>query len=217
LSSGLGQPEVGQIGVALVLDQHIGGLDVAMDQPARVGGLQAGGDLRDEPGREYGIESTADADEGLEVCALHVIHRDEEHVSLFARTVDRDDVGVPDRCRPPRLTLEALAELRLLSQLGNDHLERHDAVEVEIARAVHDSHAAAPDDRLEPMTCDFGPDVDLRHWTFIQLVLAASARRAGRARHVEEERFDSFDPLSGLVGGQPGLLVEAVLVPALGA
>ena len=36
--------------------EHVGGLDVAVDEPAGVGGVERGGDLADDPHRAVGRE-----------------------------------------------------------------------------------------------------------------------------------------------------------------
>ena len=55
----LGQPEVGQVGVllALVRDQHVRRLDVAVDEPAAVRGVERGRDLPDDPHRALGVRA----------------------------------------------------------------------------------------------------------------------------------------------------------------
>ena len=105
--------------------------------PRRVGGVEARGHLRDQIGRKLRVPAGRGLMK-LRVCALHIIHRDEEQVPLPPGAVDRDDVGVPDRRRLPGLALEPRAEVGLRRELRGDQLERHDTVESEITRAVDD-------------------------------------------------------------------------------
>jgi Ohr subfamily peroxiredoxin len=56
---------------------------------------------------------------------------------------------VLDRRRRLGLRDEPRAEVRLVGQRRRDDLQRHDAVEPELRRAVHDTHAAAPGEPLD--------------------------------------------------------------------
>ncbi len=61
----LGQSEVGQVGVVpavtlrMLLDEHVAGLDVAMDEPARVGHVERRGDLIEDRDGRRRIEGAA--------------------------------------------------------------------------------------------------------------------------------------------------------------
>ena len=60
-------------------------------------------------------------------------HREEREAVGLAGGVDRDHVRVLDRRRGARLAQEPLADRVVLDQLGRDHLQRDDAVEIELA------------------------------------------------------------------------------------
>ena len=90
----------------------------------------------------------------MQVGAAHVAHDEVELPVLLAGAVDRDDVGVVDRRRHPRLALEALAEVGVGGAVGGDQLERDGAPEIELDGAVDDAHAAAPRDRLDPVSTE---------------------------------------------------------------
>ena len=51
----------------------------------------------------------------------------------------------------PRLLEESLAEARVFGELRSYQLQRHRPLEREVSGAVHDAHAAAPDERLDPV------------------------------------------------------------------
>ena len=71
-----GDPEVGDLGRALLVDQHVLGLDVAVDDVAGVGGAERPRDL-DRVGHRLGDRQAAvAADPLLERLALHVLEHD---------------------------------------------------------------------------------------------------------------------------------------------
>jgi hypothetical protein len=57
-----------------------------------------------------------------------------------------------DRRRRPRLLEKPRADPVVLEQLRGDQLQRDDPVELELACAVDDAHAAAADDGLDAAT-----------------------------------------------------------------
>ena len=82
-------------------EEHVRRLDVAVQHPARVGGIERGTDLlHDAPGPKR-IESAFSCDQRAQVGALHETHHDVEHSVLFARVEHRDHVRMVDRRGDP--------------------------------------------------------------------------------------------------------------------
>jgi hypothetical protein len=96
--------------VVLGCEEHVAGLHVPVDEPMGVRRIQGARDLADDGRRADGIELSPGADGLLQVGALDVPHRDEEHVLDLVRVVDRNDVRVVERGREPGLTQEPVAE-----------------------------------------------------------------------------------------------------------
>ena len=77
--------------------------------------------------------------------ALHVLHGDEVGARVLAPVVDVDDVGVAEVGGRLGLAAEALDEVGVDGELGEQHLDRHLAVEQQVAGEEHVGHTAAPD------------------------------------------------------------------------
>lgn len=99
--AGLGQPrviggasdaEINQISEVAVVEQDVGWLDVAVDQPDVMGGMQGFGDLVDDADRAGGFQRAVGEHRG-QVAALDQPHAHEEPAVDLAVVVDRDDVG----------------------------------------------------------------------------------------------------------------------------
>ncbi|MEZ5061445.1 MAG: hypothetical protein R2700_08020 [Solirubrobacterales bacterium] len=120
----LRQAEVGQEGVlgrilALPrLDEDVAGLDVAMDETARVSDVEGTSDLCQQRRRARGVDRPARDQEAPQVGAVDQVHGHEEAAVLLPRVMDRNDVGMAQRHRDPRLRTEALAEGLVGGELG---------------------------------------------------------------------------------------------------
>jgi hypothetical protein len=90
---------------ALIDDQDVGRLDVAVNEVAGVGGVERGGDAGDDLGSKPRFEPAALADQAGQVPALaDVAHRDEQVAAGgLVGVVDGDHVRVLDRDRDHRL------------------------------------------------------------------------------------------------------------------
>jgi hypothetical protein len=113
LVEGAGDPEVRDLRRALLVHQDVLGLDVAVDDPLRVGGAERPGDL-DRVGDRLGDrQPPVAADAVLERLALDVLEHDERAaVAVLAGVDDPDDVRVVelgDRAGLPAEALELVA------------------------------------------------------------------------------------------------------------
>ena len=144
----------------LAAEQDVRRLDVAVDEPLLVRGVERARDLLEDPDGIDGLEAAARAEQRVQVGARHVAHRDVEVAVLLLGLVHGHDVGMVDPRGEARLALEALAKLGVLRELGGDELDRDLTAERELRRAEHDAHAAASDALLEPVVADCRSDVE---------------------------------------------------------
>jgi hypothetical protein len=125
-----------------------------VDQPLSVGGVERGRHLAADVECAVGAEAALGAQDGGEVAALDVLHREVEEAVLLARVVHRDDVRVLERGGDARLPVEALAESRRLGEIGGDDLDCGAPAQVQVLGAIDHAHAAAADSLLDPVSRD---------------------------------------------------------------
>ncbi len=144
-----GDAEVGDAGAALVVDQDVLRLQVAVDDPLAVG--EAGGveDLPGEVDRVLGPHPALD--QVLQRGAVDVLHGDEVGVAEDTAVEDPDHVRVLEPGRRLRLALEALDELLVLREAVVQDLDRHVAVELGVLREPDVRHPARADLPIEPV------------------------------------------------------------------
>jgi hypothetical protein len=138
-----GDPEVGQHRVAVLLEQDVLGLDVAVDDPAPVGMLQ--------PGRHPGDDAEGRLDRQLDLALeavaqglpLHVRHRVVHDAVGHARVEDREDVRVGEAGGEADLAQEAVRAEGGCELRAHD-LEGNEAVVPEVPGEVDGGHAAVP-------------------------------------------------------------------------
>ena len=152
----LDEAEVGQVGV-LVGHHHVGRLDVAVDEPALVGGVEGVAELGDDPRRAARLEPARGLQLAAEVGPLDEAHRDEQLAVGVAGLVDRDDVRVLDRRGQARLGLEAAPELGIASEVGRDQLERDATVECGLCRRIDHAHSTLSDEMVDFVSGDVRP------------------------------------------------------------
>ena len=162
-----GQPEVGEIDMLARIEQHVGGLDVPMDETFRVCRIQGVRDLAADGERAGRVERALGAQERPQIRSLDEAHREVEATVDVACVVDRHDVRVLERHGELRLAREAFAEALIERQLGRHELQRDRPFQPQVVGAVDDAHAAAADQLLDPIADEVGADLDLggrAHW-----------------------------------------------------
>ena len=160
-AAGRGQPafgegvareaEVAEVDLVVGAEQDVRGLDVAVDEPRVVRGVQRVGDMGHERRRVLRRERPGGGDTLAQIVAVDEPHGDVRPSVALAVVVDRDDVGVLDRRRRTRLAQEALANARIAEQPGRDDLQRDGTVETQLRGLVDDAHAPATGDAFDPV------------------------------------------------------------------
>jgi hypothetical protein len=156
----LADAEVGQVhmvgpaGVGHPAEQHVGRFHVPVHQAAGVRRVQRGRDLADDAEGPGHPQRPSRMQQAVHIVAGHVAHRDVQHPAGLTRIEDRDDVGVVDRRGRPGLPDEPLPERLVLRVVQGQHLERHPAVEPDVAGPVDHRHATPADFLFELVTGD---------------------------------------------------------------
>jgi hypothetical protein len=137
--------EVGDHGaVAVVVEEDVVGLDVAVHHAARVGVGERVGHLGEHAPHVVHRHRAAVVEALAEVLAVDARHHEEHQPVGLVDRVDRDDVRVRELRGRLGLAQEARADLGAVGELGRQHLDRHLALEAAVARPVDHAHAAAP-------------------------------------------------------------------------
>jgi hypothetical protein len=175
-----GQPEIQDSDVPLLVDHHVGRLQVAVDHLLRMGRLEPARD----PGRDLHrlslVKPAGLVQQLVERLAFDPLHGEKEESFTLADVVDAADVGVRDLARDPHLAAKTLDQLGLAAQVGTDQLERHRAVERGVDRLVDHAHAAltdALDDREA-----FGKDLSRQKVQGVRRLLIRPGRGHGRLK-----------------------------------
>ena len=152
----LGQPEVGHLhrGGARVRvggDQHVLGLDVAVDQAGAVRRGQRGEHRLDQGERPRRSHRALLADQVAQGVPAHQLHGQEDGAVVGALVEDRHDVRVGEPGRGAGLAHEAGGELVVVAEPGMHHLDRDGAVQAQVGGLVDAGHAAARDPGADPV------------------------------------------------------------------
>ncbi len=149
VSSGARDPEIGHLGVAVVVQQHVLRLHVAVNEALAVSERKCSADLEPELQRAAHGQRPAALDELLEVLALDDLEDDELLPILVTAVDDGDDVRVRELGDRASLSPEALDVLLVLAVLVVEHLQRDVAFEQRVECAVDARHPAGSEDVLE--------------------------------------------------------------------
>ena len=146
-----GDPEVGHLGRALGVQQHVLGLDVAMHDLVRVRGPERAGDLDRVRQRLVDRQPAHPPDPVLERLALDVLEDDVGPVLVLAGVDHADDVGMRELGDRPRLAPEALQLVGVGRHLPVQELDRHPPFEVDVEGLIDRRHPSRADLGVEPI------------------------------------------------------------------
>ena len=161
-----GDPEVRHLDDAFRVDDHVVGLDVAVDDAVSVRVSERGENLTRVGDSDRDWAQAARADELLQRAPLDVLHDDVVGAVVLAAIEDRDDVRVGEAGCVCRLAPEALDELVVVRVPRVQDLDRDPASELLVLGEVHVGHAAAaelPRDAVAPCEERSGEGVLGRH------------------------------------------------------
>ena len=153
-----GQAEIGELvgagGGAGRGEENVCRLDVAVDDPRRVGRAEPVEDLQSAVDHGRRRERSPPLHHLLEASARHELHRHEWGPSGRIELIDLDDVGRGERRSGAGLFAEAVKRPRILPRQWSDHLHRGVAPERFVATAVDRPHAAAAELADDPVAAD---------------------------------------------------------------
>ena len=144
-----GDPEVGDLGRALLVDQDVLGLDVTVDDVTGMRHPEGASDLdrvRDRLGRG---QAAGAADPLLERLALDVLEHDVRPAVVLSVVDHPDDVRMRQLRHRPRLPAEALELVGVGGDLAVHQLDRDLALQRLVGGPVDRRHPACPDPGLE--------------------------------------------------------------------
>ncbi|HEV7428635.1 MAG TPA: hypothetical protein VGQ46_19945 [Thermoanaerobaculia bacterium] len=123
--AGHGEAEVGDARLAAAVDHDVGRLEIAMQDPFRVRGGEAGGkSARDLDGLV--MREPADAlEQARKVFAVDLLHGHEMRAVPFADVVDAADVGMRDLPPEADFLVEQIELREIVRERGGEELQRH--------------------------------------------------------------------------------------------
>src|SRR5262249_43507475 len=145
------EPEVRDARLALGVEQHVRGLQVAVDEPARVDRLEAARHLGSERGGLAPRDPSALLQPLVERARRQELEHEVERARVLARALDARDVRMLDRDRELALSPEARDEAG--RRVAEEELDR-DGSPARVSRLVDDPHAAASEDALDRVSAD---------------------------------------------------------------
>ena len=156
------QPEVGEVDVLVVVEQHVRRLHVPVHEPLRVRGVERLRDLRDDRQRPRRVERSLMPEERAQIRALDPPHRQVQPTFRLPGVMDGDDVRVLERHRELGLAGEARAVAPIPRERRRHHLERDPAAQPHVVGQVDDAHSALADRLLDPVIEEILRDVGAR-------------------------------------------------------
>ena len=143
------EPKVGELYTAVAREKDVLGLDIAMDDPLLVRGLQGFADLPDQFQCLVGVQAGLFHD-AAEVGAIDELHHEKEVAfACLAEVIDRHDAGVVEPGQRAGLALESDHELLVGRQLGRQEFDGNRPVQFGLKPFVNRPHSAVSQQALD--------------------------------------------------------------------
>lgn len=155
--------EVGELHLARLVEEDVGGLDVPVDDAHGVEIVERRGDLGHQVDGALEVELAAGRQDLGQAAAAHVLHGHEDRpVGPLDQVIDRDDVRVGEHAGAARLAEQVVPQrahpvaLRFLPRRpgGPEALDRHLAADQAVARQVDRPRGPAADLPYELVTSE---------------------------------------------------------------
>jgi hypothetical protein len=149
----LGDPEVGQVGVAVLIQQDICRLDVAVHHPGPMCSVQRAADLLHQPYHRFQRQWPL-PEQHRQAAAAQEAHGQVGHSRLTPVVVQRHDVRMLQPGHQLRLRLKTADEVGTVGQLRQNDLEGDLAADQRLKRPVDDAETAGADPLAELIAAD---------------------------------------------------------------
>ena len=143
-------PEVGDLGQAIVLQQDVAGLDVAVKHAQSVRGRQCRKRLGQHAHNSETVERAC-RDLVPERPTAETLHDEVAEGALLPEVEDRDDVRVDEPRRQPSLLLEAARHARQGCRVGTQDLDGDPAFQTLVVRVEHPRHSTFAEQAEKPV------------------------------------------------------------------
>ena len=141
------EPEIGDQGVALAVDQHVGRLQIAVNDAVFMRGREAGTQLARDLNR-FVLRHPADtSQQRRQIFAVHVLHGEESASLEFAQVVQATDVLVRNLARDAKLVVELGKTIGICRNVVGKELQGDRLIERQVIGAIHLSHAPSTEQR----------------------------------------------------------------------
>ena len=148
----LGDTEVGEQHPTVRRHQDVAGLDVAVDEPGAVCGVERGSDAGSDVDRQLRAEARLHVEQLAQALAVDELHDDGLATGFCEHVVDGDDVGMREAGDGDGFATKALGDHGIRRQARLQPLEGDAAVEGEIGGQPHLRHAALGESPLQSVT-----------------------------------------------------------------
>src|ERR1700719_2502156 len=139
--SDLAQAEIEDLRVPPLGNEDVCGLDVAMNDAFRVGGIQSIGNLNSEQEDDFRFQRSA-RDSVLESCSFQKLHGDEGPAGFLANVINGADVRMIQGGGSFGFTPAPAERMRIAGNIIRQELESHETVESRVLSLVDDTHPA---------------------------------------------------------------------------